>query len=52
MEKCTSREQKHIGDVIGDANESRYTLDVRMYMQGRIGNVNETLLMQKRTSCE
>ena len=52
MEKCTSREQKHIGDMIGDGNESRHTLDVRMYMQGMIGSGNETLLMQKRTSFE
>ena len=45
-------EQKHTGDMNGDVNRCKYALAVSGRMQGTIGNENETLSMQKRTSCE
>ena len=51
MQKCTPFEQKHTGDMTSDVNRCRYALAVSRRMQGMIGNENETLSMQKRTSC-
>ena len=42
MQKCTSCEQKHTGDMISDVNRCRYALAVSRRIQGTARNVNET----------
>ena len=52
MQKYMPCEQKQTGDMISDVNQFKYALAASMCMQGTISSENETLMMQKRASCQ